>query len=96
MKKVSFLIAVGIAASHIGLSPVFAQESQAAKIKRLQAEARMAQLNAQAAAETQRAYEEAWRKTKSAAKGAVCVAGGLYAGPAVGVACYAHNAFRNK
>ncbi len=96
MKKMALLIATGIAASWVGLSEVHAEESRAAKIKRLQAEAKMAQLNAQAAAETQRAYEEAWRKTKSAAKGAACVADGLYAGPAVGVACYAHNAFRKK
>ncbi|MBI4488502.1 MAG: hypothetical protein HY694_05410 [Deltaproteobacteria bacterium] len=92
----AFLIATGIVASWVGLSAVHAEESRAAKIKRLQAEAKIAQLNAQAAAETVAAYEEAWRKTKSAAKGAACVAGGVYAGPAVGVACYAHNIFRNK
>jgi uncharacterized membrane protein YqiK len=96
MKKVAFLMVSWMAASWLVFSPVHAVENRSARIKRLQAEARIAQLNAQAAAETQRAYEEAWRKTKSAAKGAACVAGGLYAAPAVAVACYAHNAFRNK
>lgn len=96
MKKTAFLLATVVAASWLGFSPVHAGETRAAKIKRLQAEARMAQLNAEAAAETQRAYEEAWRKTKAAAKGAACVAGSLYAGPAVGAACYGYNTFRNK
>ena len=96
MKKMAFLIATGIAASWVGLSAVHAEESRAAKIKRLQAEAKIAQLNAQAAAETVAAYEEAWRKTKSAAKGAVCVAGSLYAGPLVGAACYGYNTVRNR
>ena len=96
MKRMAFLIATGIAASWLGFSAVHAEESRAAKIKRLQAEAKMAQLRAQAEAERVAAYEEAWRKTKSAAKGAVCVAGSLYAGPAVAVGCYAHNAFRNR
>jgi len=91
MKKMAFSIATGIAASWVGLSAVHAEDSRAAKIKRLQAEAKIAQLNAQAAAETQRAYEEAWRKTKFTAKGAACVAGGLYAGPLVGAACFADN-----
>ena len=96
MKKVAFLMVAGIAASWLGFSTVHAEESRAAKIKRLQTEHRIAEANARAALETQRAYEEAWRKTKSAAKGAACVAGGLFAGPAVGVACYGYNTFRNK
>ena len=96
MKKTAFLLATVVATSWLAFSTVQAAESQAAKIKRLQAEQRIAEANARAALETQRAYEEAWRKTKSAAKGAACVAGGLYAGPAVGAACYGYNTFRNK
>lgn len=42
MKKIALLIATGIAASWLGLSPAHAQESRAAKIKRLQAEHRIA------------------------------------------------------
>ena len=96
MKKTAFLLAAVAVASSLTLSAVQAQESQADKIRRLQAEAKMAQLRAQAEAERVAAYEEAWRKTKSAAKGAACVAGGLFAGPAVGAACYGYNTFRNK
>lgn len=96
MKKLALLLVAGLTTSWLETSLALAEESQAAKIKRLQAEAKLAQLNAQGAPETQRAYEEAWRKTKSAAKGATCVAGGLYVGPAVGAACYAHNTYRSK
>jgi uncharacterized membrane protein YqiK len=63
------LLATVVATSWLAFSTVQAAESQAAKIKRLQAEHRIAEANAWAALETQRAYEEAWRKTKSAAKG---------------------------
>jgi len=96
MRKTALLIGTVAVASCLSLSAAHAQESRAAKIKRLQAEQRIAEANARAALETQRAYEEAWRKTKSAAKGAACVAGSLYAGPAVGAACYGYNTFRKK
>jgi len=96
MKKTALLIATVAVASCLGFSTVQAAESQAAKIKRLQAEHRIAEANARAALETQQAYEEAWRKTKLTAKGTACVAGGLFAGPLVGVACLADTAFRNK
>ncbi len=96
MKKTAFLLATVVATSWLAFSTVQAAESRSAKIKRLQAEQRIAEANARAAVETVAAYEEAWRKTKSAAKGAACVAGGLYAGPAVGAACFGYNAFRNK
>ncbi len=96
MRKTAFSTATLVAAIWLGLSAVHAGETQSAKIKRLQFEAKIAQLNAQAEAERVAAYEEAWRKTKAAAKGAACIAGGLYAGPLVGAVCYAHNTFRNK
>ena len=88
MKRMAFLIATGIVASWVGFSAVHAEESRAAKIKRLQAEAKIAQLNAQAAAETVAAYEEAWRKTKKAAKEAVGRAKLLYNPTPVGVLQY--------
>ncbi len=96
MKKIALVILTGIAVAHLGVSDLHAEESRAAKIKRLQAEAKMAELNAEAAAKSQRAYEEAWKRTKAAAKEAACIAGGLYAGHAIDVACYAADGFKKR
>lgn len=65
MRKIAFLMASLVAASMLGAAPVHAKDNRTAKIKRLQAEQRMTEANAQAAAQTTAAYEEAWKKTKA-------------------------------
>jgi hypothetical protein len=96
MRKTAFLMATLVAASMLGAAPVHAKDDRSAKIKRLQAEQRMADANAQAAAETTAAYEEAWKKTKTVAKDAVCAAATLYSGPVGALTCFGASIGRKR
>lgn len=96
MRKTGLLIATIVVAGTLGLAPVHAKEDRPATIKRLQAEAKKAELNAQAAAQSAAAYEEAWKKTQAATKDAVCAAGRLYGGPIGALPCLGTSALNKR
>lgn len=69
MKKISIFLTAALAISWLFLPPSQA-EARGERVRQLQSQARMAELDAQAARRSEAAYEEAWKQTQKAARDA--------------------------
>ncbi len=69
MKKISIFLTAALATSWLFLPPSQA-EARGERVRQLQSQARMAELDAQAARRSEAAYEEAWKRTQKAARDA--------------------------